>query len=652
MNALERLQFVIGLTDKVSTPLDKIEQRFSSLSSRTNSGLMNMGRGMTGMLATGASIYTTLMPGVDVLHAMGEVKSLGVVQGEMDMLEKSAMRFSAHYNESAADFIRSSYDIQSAISGLTNGELAKFTTASGTLAKATKSDTGVITSYVGTMFGIFQEEANKMGKGQWVEMLAGQTATAVQMFKTTGPKMADAFSAVGASATAMGAPMQEQMAILGSLQATMEGGEAGTKYRAFLKGIGNAQKELGLQFTDAQGHMLPMVDILERIKGKFGDIDTVAEGDKLQKAFGSDEAVAMVKLLMKDTSGLAQNIQKLGNANGMQTATQMAEAMLEPFDRMSGSARALHTTFSLMLTRALEPFFNRMASGFDTLNRWAEMFPHLTSLAGKLALVVMGLAAGVSILTVMWGMAQVASVGLGFGALLLSGIWKVLTFQINLNTAALWLLSAGMKTQMAISAAWGAATKFCTALTMGWSGAVRILNLALFANPIGLVILGIVALGAAIAVMIWKWDAITAAFKNTEWGQAVIGWCTDLVGWIGTLGEKWDALTEKFSNFHPLQSIGNFLGVTPAAAGAVDAAGITSSPFPTIAAPVSAGSVTAPVASPVTPVASRIPGGAGKQLAAAITQNNNSGLRIGEMNITTSDPMTPDRIAHLAQFHA
>src|SRR5690606_188378 len=124
----------------------------------------------------------------------------------------------------------------SAIGGLVNGELAKFTEASNILAKGTKADAGTITAYMGTMYGIFQDQAIKMGKAEWVQMLTGQTAEAVRMFKTSGAEMSSAFTSLGANAQSAGIDMAEQMAVLGTLQATMSGSEAGTKYKSFLNG--------------------------------------------------------------------------------------------------------------------------------------------------------------------------------------------------------------------------------------------------------------------------------------------------------------------------------------------------------------------------------------------------------------------------------
>lgn len=175
-----------------------------------------------------------------------------------------------------------------------------------------------------------------MGKGTWVELVAGQTASAVQMFKTTGAEMSSAFTSVGANATSAGIAMSEQMAILGTLQATMSGSEAGTKYKAFLAGVAKAQDKLNLSFTDSQGQMLPMLDILDKLKGQYGDTLSVAEAADLKKAFGSEEAVSMIKLLMADTDGLASSIETLGNVQGMSKPKKWPQN-----DRPMGETRIL-----------------------------------------------------------------------------------------------------------------------------------------------------------------------------------------------------------------------------------------------------------------------------------------------------------------------
>ena len=152
----------------------------------------------------------------DFNKALKEVDSLDVKQKELKALGNASKRFALDFGGSAADVVRSGYDIQSSINGLDNGELGKFTYAGAVLAKGTKSTAAEITDYTGTMYGIFESTAKKMGKTKWIEQMTGQTATAVRMFKTTGSKMAEAFSRLGSAGEKAGIKMADQMAIMGN----------------------------------------------------------------------------------------------------------------------------------------------------------------------------------------------------------------------------------------------------------------------------------------------------------------------------------------------------------------------------------------------------------------------------------------------------
>ncbi|EPC4028657.1 phage tail tape measure protein, partial [Aeromonas salmonicida] len=231
---MEKLMMQVALVDQVTKPLQGINSQIDKVSKAGRQGWSNMAMGATTLAAGGMAIQSALGPAIEMDRALGEVASLDVKKDVLGALGREALALSVKYGQSATEIVRSSYDIQSAIAGLEGNELPAFTRASTTLAKATKADTATITNYMGTMYGIFEQQAKMMGKANWVEDLAGKTATAVQMFKTTGQGMADAFGAIGANATAAGISMDEQFAVLGQLQATMSGGEAGTKFKSFL----------------------------------------------------------------------------------------------------------------------------------------------------------------------------------------------------------------------------------------------------------------------------------------------------------------------------------------------------------------------------------------------------------------------------------
>ncbi|PML00664.1 phage tail tape measure protein [Vibrio lentus] len=484
----EALRFQVGLIDQISKPLGNIQRQISDVTNTYKQGTQTMVSGAAGMVGAGFALQQALMPAIEMDRKLGEVKSLGVADDQLKTLAQTAMKFSVDYGKSATEFVAASYDIQSAIAGLGGNELSEFTRASGVLAAATKADTGTITNYVGTMYGIFQNSANEMGKADWVNTLGGQTARAVQMFKTTGAGMSSAFTSVGAAATSVGVGMTEQMAILGTLQATMSGSEAGTKYRAFLAGTAKAQAALNMQFTNAQGQMLPMVDILNQIKGRYGDTISVAEAAELSKAFGTKEASAMIQLLMQNTDGLATSINELGQVKGLDVAEQMAGAMTDQWERLEQGVFAVRTAFGAALLPALLPVVSSLSDGAMGIIEWTQMFPNLSKYIGFAAVAILG------------------AVAVGGAFTLMMGISK--------QVMATYMLT--MKMFAGVNAL----------LTQGM-GALRVAmlaaNIAIAANPIILIVGAVIAAVAAVGALIYYWDDLKASLGDTTWFQVLEG---------------------------------------------------------------------------------------------------------------------------------
>lgn len=141
-------------------------------------------------------------------------------------------------------------------------------------------------------------------------MFSAGIATAVKNYKTSGSEMASAISALGATATNNNVPLEEQLAILGQLQTTMSGSEAATKYKSFLNQATKAGEALGLQLTDDNNRLLSTPEILEKLKGKYGETIDAVEKKELKDAFGTDEAVAMIDLLYNNVDSLTRQTTK------------------------------------------------------------------------------------------------------------------------------------------------------------------------------------------------------------------------------------------------------------------------------------------------------------------------------------------------------
>lgn len=575
----------VALVDQVTKPLAGINAQMDKVSKAGRQGWSNMAMGATTVAGGVMAIQGALGPAIEMDRALAEVASLDVQKDVLGALGREALKLSVQYGNSATEIVRSSYDIQSAIAGLEGNELPAFTRASTTLAKATKADTATITNYMGTMYGIFEQQAKQMGKANWVEDVAGKTALAVQLFKTTGQGMADAFGAIGANATAAGVSMDEQFAVLGQLQATMSGGEAGTRFKSFLAGVGGAQKALGMQFTDSAGNMLPVLTILDKLKMRYGETMSVAEGDELKKAFGSDEAVAMIKLLMTNTKGLATNINALANTHGMGKAEQMAASMTDQWERVTQGWFAIRAAAFGVVLPAINAVVGLFADGANDVLRWTHLFPNLTKVISYAMLAIVGL----SMITGTWmlvaGLAKLATMGMGIA-------WTIIMAPLN-------LLKAGLVAFRAILLA---------------------VNIAMYANPIGLIVAGIVLLIGAVAAVIYYWDDLKKTFS--DWGVFQL------------LGKSIDWLIDKL----------NMIPGVNIEAGAMPDLNL---PNPE--------NINAPLARYRQGGQSNIPsGGIGQQLiqanAAATTAKQKPAkvLHIGEVHMTSQNPMTPEQMAENA----
>lgn len=627
---MEKLMMQVALVDQVTKPLAGINAQMDKVTKSGRQGWSNMAMGATTVAGGVMAIQGALGPAIEMDRALAEVASLDVQKEVLGALGREALKLSIQYGESATEIVRSSYDIQSAIAGLEGNELPAFTRASTTLAKATKADTATITNYMGTMYGIFEQQAKQMGKANWVEDVAGKTALAVQLFKTTGQGMADAFGAIGANATAAGISMDEQFAVLGQLQATMSGGEAGTKFKSFLAGVGGAQKALGLQFTDAAGNMLPVLTIMDKLKAKYGETMSVAEGDELKKAFGSDEAVAMIKLLMTNTKGLATNINALANTQGMGKAEQMAAAMTDQWERVTQAWFAIRAAAFGVVLPAINAVVGVFADGATTVLRWTHLFPNLTKVVSYALLAIVGLSMVTGTWMLVAGVAKLATLGLGIA-------WSVIMAPLN-------LLKAGLVAFRAIMLA---------------------VNIAMYANPIGLIIAGIVLLIGTVAAVIYYWDDLKQTLA--DWGvfdavQAMIdgaaaGWASFMqlladLSPFQLLGKAVDWLIDKLNM---IPGVNIELGSMP---------DLTMPTMAPLTMPVMPGvinmptqeqqreMVNAPLARYRQQDQSKVPsGGLGQQLiqanAAATTANQKpaKSLHIGEVHITNQNPMTPEQLA-------
>lgn len=542
-----RLSFILSLTDKITAPLGKVRASIADLADQGQQSIVKMGVGFAGLVGAGMAITESLAPALEVNRALGDVRALGVAEDALSSLNSKALEFSVNYGASAAEFVASSRAIEGAIKGLVGDQLASITNASGLLAKVTKADGETTGNYLGTMYNLFKTQADKMGKVQWIDQLTGQTAEAVKLFRTDGAQLKDAFKEVGAIATTAGISVAEQMAVIGSLSSTMEGGDAGGRYKAFFENLGAAAEKTGLKLTDATGNALPMLQILDKLQAKYGDLTSAAAGTKLTEAFGG-EGAQVIGALAKDTDRLRHGISELGKVRGLENAERMAKAMVDPWQQFGAAVQALRIAFGQSLIPMLTPLMDRLVGIAKMLTRWTQLFPNITRVVGITVLAVIGLVAAMSALTLVVGIGKLAWLGL-------ATVWNVLTWT-GLRSIAMFVVHTAVFAAQVV-----AMTAFYTVLGVAragmllFQGAVWLLNAAMLANPVLLIVAGIVALGVAVAAAIVYWDQWTSALMNTaafQWIagqlQALSGWFGTIGGWTGMASAAWDGIVRIFKD--------------------------------------------------------------------------------------------------------
>ena len=641
-----RLAFILSLTDKITAPLGKVRTSFSDLAEQGQNNIKTMGLGLAGMVGAGVAISQSLEPALEMNRALGEVRSLGVAEDALTALNQKALEFSVAYGENARDFVASAYSIEGAIKGLTGSQLATFTNTSNLLAKATKSDAETMGAYVGTMYNLFKTQADAMGKSEWVEKMGGQTALAAQLFRTDGAQLKDAFKEVGQIANTAGVDLAEQFAVIGTLSSTMEGGDAGGLYKSFFENIGAASEKLGMKFNDQNGQLMPMADILAKLEGKFGDLNSAAAGAKLAEAFGG-EGARVITALSKDTDRFKSSLDKLGQVRGLEDAANMAKAMVDPWQQFAKAVEALRIAFGQALIPILAPLMDSLVGIAGTLTRWTQLFPNITRVVGITVLTILGLTAAMAAMTFLVGLSKMVWLSLVV-------VWQVLTWT-GWKSIAMFLYHAVMVTAfvagMILMVAWMGLVKGAILL---WQGAIWLVNAAMYANPVGLLIAGIVALVAIVGAAIYYWDDLSSALMNTvafKWVSdqlsALSDWFGSMGGWSGMAKAAWDGIVAIFQ-----KAINGLIEMLNKIPGVNIEASLGSMPeIPGATSAMSAGeqaersqkvqqSINAAIPSLSPSRASAVPPG-GLLTSIQNTSNQNKGNHVDKVEIHTAKPMSP-----------
>nr|DAK45931.1 MAG TPA: tail tape measure [Caudoviricetes sp.] len=412
--AIQGLEYLISLNDQLSAPLKGVMKTIDDLGKRGEDAMRRIGLGTAGIIASGASLKAALDPAIDFNRALNEIKATGRSEAGLNKITDFALDFSATYGGAATEVVNSTNEIARAIDGLTDNELIAFSRSSNILAKATDSDVKAMGSYISQLYGIFGDEAEKMGKEKWVEQISAQATVTANKFKSSGESLMQAYTNLGSSGKDHGVKTAEQFAVIGNLQNVFEGGLAGTKYAAFLSGAVKAQSKLGLSFLDSQGKMLPIIDILEKIKGKYGELNS-ENLYELQKAFGTKEAAQVINNLLPKIDSLKADIAEIDNMKTLDDAMAISKTVTDSWMRFQAIFQNIKIAIGTQILAKLEPVMNRIADMGQEFTNWLRTYKNIARWIGYAAGALIGFTGLTAALTLMSGI--ISAIGVAFSFL-------------------------------------------------------------------------------------------------------------------------------------------------------------------------------------------------------------------------------------------
>jgi len=542
----------------VSGGMTKIEGIAGSLTNKVNSlGASFTKTGINSLVLNqvaqnvqmvNSALQDIVRPGREFENSMAEVQAItGVTDGELAKLATQARDLATTFGVDAAQegsvFTRWLSDV--------NPELAKseeamkaLGTTTNLMAKNMKGDFEGASAALTTMNNQFGTNSdNPLEVAVAAARNADILTKAAQIGSAEVSDLAQSVKVAGNTAYNFGLDLTQTAAALEVLgKGSIKGAEGGVGLRNMLAEMGK-----GAQYMEEQvksGLLAAGVDIDKLSDKTIPFRDRLKELSKIQgdsaligKMFGKENQNAALQLL-KNIPLLEQYENQMQNSAG--ATAVMAKTLMDTGDERMNRLMAKVKDLGIDIynsTKTGLPFVQFLASSADLGARIAPAF----TLAGRgfngfVGLFKKGEDGADSFMKKM--------VMMGFNAVVTAGRF-VFSAVVGLGS-----FIASMATA-----------------TLGMWG----FNVAMYANPIGLFVLGLLAVVAAVALVITYWDEIVMAVSNfgdwiaennplTGMLDAVLaimpGWVTDLMKWFVSVAEKvigWvKNLADRFKDFFKL----------------------------------------------------------------------------------------------------
>lgn len=459
-------------------------------------------------------------------QGLANIKAVtGATGGDMDKLSKKALQLGADTSFSATqaasameELAKAGISIPDILNGAADATVALAAAGGIELPKAAE-----ISANAMNQFNLTAKDMAGVA-----DTLAGAAnASAIDV-----SELGQSLQQVGAVAKLSGASFEDTttaIALLG--QAGIKGSDAGTSLKSFFANLSNVTdgtekqvavaKELNLVtaqgksvFYDAQGNLKSMSDISQILAKATNGLSEEQKQQALNTLFGSDAIRAAAVLANNGAAGFDKMADSIGKVSAADVAKTRMDSLNGTLEQMKGAAE----TAAIQLGTALIPSIKGVV---ETVTGWINKFSELDKgtqqtiiqvAAGAAGFLLLGgaiiktvsfvtnLVASLKAVSAALGLSRVAAVASAAAHKVAAAASAVWTAATNALTLANIRGAAAAVAQRVAAVASAVAQRAVAIATGAWTAAQWLLNAAMSANPIGLIIIAIVALVAAIVI--------------------------------------------------------------------------------------------------------------------------------------------------------
>ena len=480
--------------------------------------------GTTALVAGGAiaaGFAVAVKSASDFEFGMSAIQAVsGATADEMDLIREAALRIGKDTAFSAGDaslameeLLKAGVSVKDTLHGAADATVA--------LAAAGEIELPAAAGIAAAALNQFKMTADDLvGVTDIMAGAANASATGVL-------EIGQALSFVGPTAHAAGVGFKDAATMIALFSNNgIDGMRAGTALRSIISNLASptkqaagAMSELGLMtkdgsnvFFDAQGNMKSMEEVVGLLRGAYEGLTAEQQLAYGETMFGREQLSALSAIVGttdEDFKGLVSSIDKVSAADVAATRLKNMHGSME---QLSGSAETLMITVGTQLIPRIDALVQRVTAAVN----W---FTELDGAQQKMIVTILGVVSGALLFLGVTAKIANSVMSVRSAILLATGAQKLFGSATTSTTGKQQVSLASMIAHRIAVIATTTATGIATAAQWAF-------NAAISANPIGIIVVAILAL---VAALVWF-------FTQTELGQDIWN------GFVDVLKTAWEAI--------------------------------------------------------------------------------------------------------------